>query len=200
MGGFLTSIDFHEIAGAFIVLLAIIDIIGSSPIVISLRSQGNIVSANKCTLLSTALLLIFYFGGNGILKIFNVDISSFAVAGALLIFFMALEMVLDVQIFKNQGPTKEATIVPLVFPLVAGPGAFTTLLSLKAMYSDVNILAALLLNMLWVWIVLKLTEQVRKILGDSGIYFIRRFFGVILLAIGVKMFSENLRILLTNHF
>lgn len=200
MAQIFAQIDFQQIVGAFIVLLAIIDIIGSSPIVISLRSQGMVVNANKCTILSTILLLLFYFGGNEILKIFNVDISSFAVAGSILIFFMALEMILDVEIFKNNGPTNEATIVPLVFPLVAGPGAFTALLSLKAMYADVNILIALAINMCWVWIVLKLTEKVRKVVGDSGIYFIRRFFGIILLAIAFKMFSTNVTILIAKYF
>lgn len=184
-------INSHEIISATIILVAIIDIIGSSPVILSLRAKGMKVSATKCTLISTALLVAFYYGGNGILKVFNVDISSFAVAGAVLIFFMALEMILDVEIFKNNGPTEEATIVPLVFPLVAGPGAFTALLSLKSMYADINILIALLLNMAWVYVVILATSKVRKLLGDGGIYFIRRFFGMVLLAIAVKMFSDN---------
>lgn len=184
-------INSHEIISAAIILVAIIDIIGSSPVILSLRAKGMKVSATKCTLISTTLLVAFYYGGNGILKVFNVDISSFAVAGAVLIFFMALEMILDVEIFKNNGPTKEATIVPLVFPLVAGPGAFTALLSLKSMYADINILIALLLNMAWVYVVILATSKVRKLLGDGGIYFIRRFFGMVLLAIAVKMFSDN---------
>ncbi len=187
----LNQINLHEIISATIVLMAIVDIVGSSPIILSLRAKGMEVNATKCTLISFVLLICFYYGGNGILKIFNVDISSFAVAGALLIFFMALEMILDIEIFKNNGPTKEATIVPLVFPLVAGPGAFTTLLSLKSMYADVNIISALTINMLWVYVVVLATGKVRKILGEGGIYFIRRFFGMILLAIAVKMFSEN---------
>lgn len=199
MNQLLSQLNFHEILSAFIVLMAIIDIIGSSPIILSLRQRGMEVNAGKCTIISLVLLLLFYFGGNGILKIFNVDISSFAVAGSLLIFFMALEMILDVEIFKNNGPTKEATLVPLVFPLVAGPGAFTTLLSLKAMYADVNIITALLLNMLWVYVVIRLTDKVRTVLGDGAIYFIRRFFGVILLAIAVKMFSSNLSALCNFH-
>lgn len=191
MSDLLSQVNLHEIISATIVLMAIIDIVGSSPIILSLRAKGLEVSAEKCTLISSFLLICFYFGGNGILKIFNVDISSFAVAGALLIFFMALEMILDVEIFRNNGPSKEATIVPLVFPLVAGPGAFTTLLSLKSMYADVNILLALIVNMVWVYIVVLATGQIRKFFGEGGIYFIRRFFGMILLAIAVKMFSEN---------
>ena len=105
---------------------------------------------------------------------------------------MALEMILDIEIFKNNGPTQEATIIPLVFPLVAGPGAFTALLSLKAMYADINILIALLLNMLWVFVVIMLTDKIKRFLGDGGIYFIRRFFGMILLAIAMKMFTSNI--------
>ena len=189
---FFSKFDTHQMISAFIVLLAIIDIIGSSPIILSLRSKGMKVSATNCTLISTILLLLFYFGGNGVLMIFNVDISSFAIAGSLLIFFMALEMILDIEIFKNNGPTQEATIIPLVFPLVAGPGAFTALLSLKAMYADINILIALLLNMLWVFVVVMLTDKIQRLLGDGGIYFIRRFFGMILLAIAMKMFTSNI--------
>ncbi|MDY2827663.1 MAG: MarC family protein [Sodaliphilus sp.] len=189
---FFSKFDTHQMISAFIVLLAIIDIIGSSPIILSLRSKGMKVSATNCTLISTILLLLFYFGGNGVLMIFNVDISSFAIAGSLLIFFMALEMILDIEIFKNNGPTQEATIIPLVFPLVAGPGAFTALLSLKAMYADINILIALLLNMLWVFVVIMLTDKIKRFLGDGGIYFIRRFFGMILLAIAMKMFTSNI--------
>ena len=189
---FFSKFDTHQMISAFIVLLAIIDIIGSSPIILSLRSKGMKVSATNCTLISTILLLLFYFGGNGVLMIFNVDISSFAIAGSLLIFFMALEMILGIEIFKNNGPTQEATIIPLVFPLVAGPGAFTALLSLKAMYADINILIALLLNMLWVFVVIMLTDKIKRFLGDGGIYFIRRFFGMILLAIAMKMFTSNI--------
>ena len=189
---FFSKFDTHQMISAFIVLLAIIDIIGSSPIILSLRSKGMKVSATNCTLISTILLLLFYFGGNGVLMIFNVDISSFAIAGSLLIFFMALEMILDIEIFKNNGPTQEATIIPLVFPLVAGPGAFTALLSLKAMYADINILIALLLNMLWVFVVIMLSDKIKRFLGDGGIYFIRRFFGMILLAIAMKMFTSNI--------
>ena len=187
----LSQINFTEILSAFLVLLGIIDIIGAVPIIIPLRAKGREVSAIKATLISSALLLGFFYGGDWILHLFGVDIHSFAVAGAILIFFTALEMILDIEIFKNQGPTKEATLIPLVFPLLAGAGAFTTLISLKAMYADINILIALLLNMVWVYIVLLLTDKIKNLLGASGIYFIRKFFGIILLAISVKLFSDN---------
>ena len=190
------TMDFNQlnlthILSAFLVLLGIIDIIGAVPIIIPLKQKGREVSAPKATLISLGLLLGFFYGGNWILSLFGCNIESFAVAGAILIFLTALEMILDIEIFHNMGPTKEATLIPLVFPLLAGAGAFTTLISLKAMYADINILIALLLNMVWVYIVLCATDRVGKLLGAGGIYFIRKFFGIILLAISVKMFSDN---------
>ncbi len=187
----LGQFNFQQTLSAFLVLLGIIDIIGAVPIIIQLKSRGKEVSAIKATLISCGLMVGFFYGGNLILNIFGCDIESFAAAGAILIFFMALEMILDVEIFKNNGPIKEATLVPLVFPLLAGAGSFTTLISLKAMYSDINILIALLLNMVWVYIVISMTDKVQKVLGASGIYFIRKFFGIILLAIAVKLFTAN---------
>ncbi len=188
----LGQFNFQQTLSAFLVLLGIIDIIGAVPIIIQLKSRGKNVSATKATLISYGLMVGFFYGGNLILNIFGCNIESFAAAGAILIFFMALEMILDVEIFKNTGPIKEATLVPLVFPLLAGAGSFTTLISLKAMYSDINIMIALLLNMVWVYIVISMTDKVQNLLGASGIYFIRKFFGIILLAISVKMFTENL--------
>ena len=130
-----------------------------------------------------------------LLKLFHVDIESFAVAGAFVIFLMSLEMILDVEIFKNQGPIKEATLVPLVFPLLAGAGAFTTLLSLRAEYASVNIIIALVLNMIWVYFVVSMTGRVERFLGKGGIYIIRKFFGIILLAISVKLFMSNITLM-----
>ena len=187
----LGQFNFQQTLSAFLVLLGIIDIIGAVPIIIQLKSRGKNVSATKATLSSYGLMVGFFYGGNLILNMFGCNIESFAAAGAILIFFMALEMILDVEIFKNNGPIKEATLVPLVFPLLAGAGSFTTLISLKAMYSDINIMIALLLNMVWVYIVISMTDKVQNLLGASGIYFIRKFFGIILLAISVKMFTEN---------
>ena len=186
------GLNFTEILSAFLVLLGIIDIIGAVPIILQLREKGRHVSAIKATLISFALMIGFYYGGNWVLSIFNCDIHSFAAAGAILIFFMALEMILDVEIFKNTGPVKEATLVPLVFPLLAGAGVFTTLISLKSMYQDINILIGLTINMIWVYIVIRATGWVQKRIGASGIYFIRKFFGIILLAISVKLFADNI--------
>ncbi|MBQ9466233.1 MAG: MarC family protein [Muribaculaceae bacterium] len=190
-------IDYQQILSAFLVLIGIIDIIGAVPIILQLKENGRDVSAPKATLLSLALMLIFFYSGNWILEIFGCNLQSFAAAGALLIFFYALEMILDVEIFKNTGPVKEATLVPLVFPLLAGAGTFTTLIALKAMYADVNIIIGLILNMVWVYIVIRATDRVQRTLGASGIYFIRKFFGIILLAIAVKLFAENMAMLFT---
>ncbi len=137
-----TGFNWQQMVSAFIVLFAVIDIIGSIPIIINLKEKGKDVNATKATVISFALLIGFFYAGDMMLKLFHVDIESFAVAGAFVIFLMSLEMILDIEIFKNQGPIKEATLVPLVFPLLAGAGAFTTLLSLRAEYASVNIIIA----------------------------------------------------------
>ncbi len=186
------NFNLQEFLSAFIVLFAIIDIIGSVPIIINLKQRERPVSEFKATILSFSLMLVFFLAGDLLLKLFHVDITSFAAAGGIIIFCVALEMILDIEIFKNNGPIKEATLVPLVFPLVAGPGAFTTLLSLKAEFHSINILLGLTVNMMWVYFVLKLTDKVQRILGAGGIFLIRKFFGVILLAISVKLITSNI--------
>ena len=186
------QLSFTQILSTTLVLLSIIDIVGSIPIIMQLRSQGRQVHAMRATIYSTIVMIGFYYGGYWLLRLFNCDIDSFAVAGGLLMFLLSMEMILDVEIFKNAGPSKGATLVPLVFPLIAGAGALTTIISLKAMYSDINILIGLALNMAWVYIVIKSTDKVQKMLGESGIYFMRKFFGVILLAMSVKMMTDNI--------
>lgn len=193
------TFNFQELASAFIVLFAVIDIIGSIPIILDLKQKGRRVDAVKATLISFSLMFGFFYAGDMVLKLFQVDIASFAVAGAFVIFLLALEMILDVEIFKNQGPIKEATLVPLVFPLLAGAGSFTTLLSLRAEYAPLNIIIALVLNMIWVYVVLTLTDKVERLLGKGGIYMIRKFFGIILLAISARLFMANISILI-NQF
>lgn len=188
--------DFQELLSAFIVLFAVIDIIGSIPIILNLKQKGRNVNAIKATSISFALLLGFFYAGDMLLKLFQVDIASFAVAGAFVIFLLSLEMILDIEIFKNQGPIQEATLVPLVFPLLAGAGAFTTLLSLRAEYASINIIIALVLNMAWVYVVLRMTDRIEHFLGKGGIYVIRKFFGIILLAISARLFTANLTLLL----
>ena len=191
-----TNFNFQQILSAFIVLFAVIDIIGAIPIIIDLKDKGKDVNALKATLISFLLLLGFFYAGDILLRLFHVDIESFAVVGAFVIFLLSLEMILDIEIFKNQGPIKEATLVPLVFPLLAGAGSFTTLLSLRAEYASVNIIVALILNMLWVYFVVRMTRKVERVLGKGGIYLIRKFFGIILLAISVKLFMSNITLLM----
>lgn len=186
------SLNFQEFLSAFIILFAVIDIIGSIPIILDLKQKGRPVNAIKATVIAFALLVGFFYAGDMMLKLFQVDIASFAVAGAFVLFMMSLEMILDVEIFKNNGPIKEATLVPLVFPLLAGAGAFTTLLSLRAEYHPVNIILALTANMVFVFIVLKITDRVERLLGKGGIYVIRKFFGIILLAISARLFTANI--------
>lgn len=191
-----SEFNFQQLVSAFIVLFAVIDIIGAIPIILSLKQKGRPVNAPKATFISFGLLLLFFFAGDAILKIFQVDIASFAIAGALIIFLMALEMILDVEIFKNQGPIQEATLVPLVFPLLAGAGTFTTLLTLKAEYATINIILALILNMVWVFCVLKMTDRIERFLGKGGIYMMRKFFGIILIAISARLFTANISALI----
>lgn len=194
------TFNFQELASAFIVLFAVIDIIGSIPIILDLKQKGRKVNAIKATGISFALMIGFFFAGEMVLKLFQVDIASFAVAGSIVLFLMALEMILDVEIFKNQGPIKEATLVPLVFPLLAGAASFTTLLSLRSEYASINIVLALILNMGWVYVVLKLTDRVERFLGKGGIYVTRKFFGIILLAIAARLFMGNVAQLLDQFY
>lgn len=191
-----SSFNFQEFLSAFIVLFAVIDIIGSIPIILDLKQKGRAVNAIKATVISLALLIGFFYAGDMMLKLFQVDIASFAVAGAFVIFLMSLEMILDIEIFKNQGPIKEATLVPLVFPLLAGAGAFTTLLSLRAEYASLNIVLALVLNMVCVYFVLRMTDRIERFWGKGGIYVIRKFFGIILLAISARLFTTNVTLLI----
>ena len=193
-----STFNFQELISAFIVLFAVIDIIGAIPIILDLKQRGRNVNANKATGISFALLIGFFYAGDMLLKLFQVDIASFAIAGSFVLFLMALEMILDIEIFKNQGPIKEATLVPVVFPLIAGAGSFTTLLSLRAEFAQVNILIGLLLNMIFVFCVLKATEKVESLISKAAIYLLRKFFGIILLAISVRLFTANLSALIAN--
>lgn len=190
------NFSFIQITSAFIVLFAIIDILGSIPIILNIKRKGQNVYPIKASSIATIILITFLFMGEGILNLFNVDIQSFAVAGSLIIFIFSLEMILDVEIFHNQGPEGGSSIIPIAFPLIAGPGSFTTLLSLRAEYAMENIIVALVLNMVFVFFVLKSTSKVEKIIGEGGIYILRKFFGIILLAIAVKLFTSNIGSLL----
>ncbi|MFA7200973.1 MAG: MarC family protein [Bacteroidales bacterium] len=182
----------REIASAFVVLFAIIDITGSIPIVLDLKAKGRTFKPGLATIISTALIFLFLFLGEAVLGLFGVNVSSFAVAGALVIFVIAVEMIFGIEVFKDDGPADAATIIPLVFPLIAGAGTLTTVLSLRAEYSLLNVSVAILLNMGVVYLVLKYMPWVEKILGKGGIYILRKFFGIILLAMAVKLFASNI--------
>ncbi len=185
-----------QVTSAFMVLFAIIDIMGSIPIILNIKLKSKNVNPLRASLIAFFILVAFLFTGEGILRLFNVDIESFAVAGALVIFIFGMEMILDIELFRNKGPEGSSSIVPLAFPLIAGPGSFTTLLTLRAEYSTINILIALVLNMIFVFFVIRSTSKIEKLIGEGGIYILRKFFGIILLAISVKLFTTNIGSLL----
>ncbi|GHV65714.1 UPF0056 inner membrane protein [Bacteroidia bacterium] len=189
-------VNFKEIFSAFIVLFAVIDTLGTIPIILDMKAKGKKIEAGKAALYAFIILVAFLFIGVELLALFNVDVSSFAVAGAIVLFVLAGEMIFGIEIFKNDGPAGSATLVPLVFPLIAGAASFTTLLSLRAEYHVVNIIIALGMNMIAVYIVLKYIDKVKKIIGEGGVYIMRKFFGIILLAISVRLFTANLSTLL----
>ena len=194
----LLHFDIQEVISAFVVLFAVIDITGLVPIIIDLKEKGNEINAGKAAFYSLFSFIVFLFMGNMMLQLFHVDISSFAIAGSLVIFVMAIEMIFGVEIFKMDGPAGSATIVPIVFPLIAGAGSFTTLLSLRALYSLLDIIIALVLNILIIYIVIKRVNIIEKLFGKGGVYVLRKFFGIILLAISVRMFIDNLTKLLST--
>lgn len=174
------------------VLFAVIDITGSIPVIVGLKEKGMKVEAGKAAVFSFIIFIVFLFLGDVVLSLFGVNIESFAVAGSLIILILAAEMILDIEIFKYNGPGGSATIVPVIFPLIAGAGALTTLLSLRAEYHVVNIIVAILLNMVIVFFALRHLNLVEKVLGKGGVYILRKFFGIILLAISVKLFTTNI--------
>lgn len=191
------NFSFVEVLAAFMVLFAIIDIFGSVPIILDIKSKAGEVESAKATLVAFVIFLAFFFAGDPLLGLFGVDISSFAIAGSIVIMLLGIEMVLGIELFKHDSPGG-GTIVPIAFPLVAGAGSITTLLSLRAEYESVNILIALVLNMILVYLVLRLTSTFERILGPAGIHILRKMFGIILLAIAVKLFITNTGIVLPN--
>ena len=190
------NFDIQQIISAFIAVFVIIDILGSIPIIMGIKEKNDDIKPLRVCLISFAIFILFLYGGEGILRLFKVDFQSFAVAGSLIIFVYAVEMVLDIEIFKNKGPEGSTSIVPLAFPLVAGPASFTTILSIRAEYAIENILIAIIMNLIFVYIVLRMTEKIEKLIGKGGIYIMRKFFGIILLAIAMKLFMGNIGSLL----
>ena len=183
--------NLKEILTASVILFAVIDIIGNIPLIISLREKVGHIQSEKASLIAAVIMIGFLFLGEEILKLIGIDINSFAVAGSLVILFLALEMILGVNLFRDEAP-ETASKVPLAFPMIAGAGTMTSLLSLRAEYHVVNIIIAILINILFVYIILKSSKFIGKKLGKSGINIIRKVFGVILLAIAVKLFTTNI--------
>ncbi len=184
------TVNIFEMFASFMVLFAIIDIPGSIPIIIDIKSKTGKISSGKATIVAFSIMFAFLFIGKPLLGIFGVDISSFAIAGSFIVLLISLEMILGVEIFKNNDPGA-GSIVPIAFPLIAGAGSITTILSLKAEYATENIAVALLVNMVIVYLVLRSTRLVERILGPTGIAVLRKVFGIILLTIAVKLFITN---------
>jgi multiple antibiotic resistance protein len=184
------NFSFKEILSATMILFAVIDIMGSIPLIISLRNKVGHIQSEKASIVAAGIMIVFLFLGESILKYLGVDINSFAVAGAFVLFILALEMVLGVNLIKDEEP-KSASIVPLAFPLIAGAGTMTTIVSIRAEFEAENIVVAILINCILVFAVLKSAAWLERLLGEGGLNVLRKVFGVILLAISVKLFSEN---------
>jgi multiple antibiotic resistance protein len=173
-------------------LFAVIDVVGSIPLLLSIKSKsGGQIQSLKATLISGALMILFLFAGEPFLHVLGVETHSFAVAGSIVIFILGLEMVLGIEFFKSDKDAKTSLMVPIAFPLIAGSGTLTTIISLKANYTDVTVLVAILINLVFVYLVLKSLNYIERLLGPAGLVAVRKFFGVILLAIAIKIFSSN---------
>jgi len=191
------TFDFKEILTAFIVLFAVIDIVGNIPIIIDLRKKAGHIQSEKASIIAGVIMVIFLFLGDSILKLIGIDVHSFAVAGAFILFFIALEMILGITLYKQEeGTNMNASVFPLAFPLIAGPGSLTTLLSLKSEFHTENIIIAVVVNVIVIFIVLKTSVRIERLIGQNGINIIRKVFGVVLLAIAVKLFTSNIKFLL----
>ena len=188
--------NIKEIFTAFMVLFAVIDIIGNIPIIIDLRKKVGHIQSEKASIIAGFIMILFLFLGQSLLSLIGIDVNSFAVAGSFVLFFIALEMILGITLYKDNGDDPlTAAVFPLAFPLIAGPGSLTTLLSLRAEFSIENIIVAVLLNVLLIYIVLKTSTKIERLIGKNGINIIRKVFGVILLAIAVKLFATNIKVL-----
>ena len=186
--------NFKEIITATMILFAVIDIIGSIPIIIDLRKKAGHIQSEKASFVAMLIMILFLFLGSQILLLIGIDVYSFAVAGSFVLLFLALEMILGVQLYREESP-ETTSVVPLAFPLIAGAGTMTTILSLKAEFQTINIIIAIILNMIFVYAILKSSSKIEKFLGKAGINVIRKIFGVILLAIAVKLFASNVQVL-----
>ncbi|OCA79076.1 hypothetical protein BBH99_06780 [Chryseobacterium contaminans] len=194
----LDGFSFKEIVTSFMVLFAVIDIIGSVPIIVSLQQKFGKIEAGKAAITAGAIMIVFLFVGNKILKLIGVDVNSFAIAGAFVIFVIALEMILGIEINKTTE-AKAASIVPIAFPLVAGAGTLTTALSLRAEFHDINIICGIILNTIFVYLVLKSAKWLEQKIGDATLMILQKVFGIILLAISIKLFTANFAQLVLNY-
>jgi multiple antibiotic resistance protein len=185
------DLNAKELLTVTFTLFAIIDIIGSIPVLISLKSKMGGINEVKATLISGALMILFLFTGEPLLNLLGLDVRSFAVGGSIVIFILGLEMVLGLELFKSEKDIRAATVVPIAFPLIAGSGTLTTIISLKANYTQTTVLVAILINLIIVFIVLKSLTLLERALGPAGLIAVRKFFGVVLLAIAVKIFAYN---------
>jgi len=184
--------DIKEILSVTLILFSVIDIVGSIPFIIIIRKKEGRIHAEKATIIAALLMIGFLFLGQGILKLFGLDVASFAVAGAIVIFIVAMEMILGITLIKDDPNSRgSGSIVPLAFPLIAGAGTLTTILSIKSIYSEVNILVGIILNLAIVYVVLRSSSWLERVLGESVFAVLRKVFGVILLAIAVKIFKDN---------
>ncbi len=187
------TLNFREIFTAGMVLFAVIDIIGSVPIIIDLRQKVGHIKSEKASIVALVLMILFLFVGESILTLIGIDVNSFAIAGSFVLFFLAIEMILGVKLYKDDIP-ETASIVPIAFPLIAGAGTMTSLLAMRAEYEVQNIIVAIVANIIVVYAVLKSSKRIEKVLGQGGIAVLRKVFGIILLAIAVKLFRTNLGI------
>ncbi len=176
-------------------LFVVIDIVGSVPIILDLKKKAGGLQAGKAALAAGIIMILFVFFGEGMLRFIGISVNSFAVAGALIIFFFAMEMILGIQLFKDEQP-ETASIVPLAFPLIAGAGSLTTILSLRSQYTLIDVMVGIVLNLVLVYIVIKKASSIERMIGKNGIAVLRRIFGIILLAIAIQMFTSNLKTLL----
>lgn len=186
------GINWKEIATSGMILFAVIDIIGSIPVIIELRKKVGHIQSEKATIVAAIIMIAFMFLGEEILQFIGIDVNSFAVAGAFVLFFLSLEMILGITLYRDEAP-ETASIVPIAFPLIAGAGTMTSILSLRAEYQAINITIAILINTVFVYIVLKSSTKIERMFGKSGINIIRKVFGIILMAIAVKLFAANVK-------
>lgn len=189
--------NFKEIFTVFMVLFAVIDVVGNIPIIINLRQKSGHIQSEKASIIAGVIMILFLFLGDRILSLIGIDVNSFAVAGSFILFFIALEMILGITLYKeDESALANSSVFPLAFPLIAGPGSLTTLLSLKAEFKTENIIIAIIINVIFIYIVLKTSSKIERLIGPNGIGIIRKVFGVILLAISVKLFAANIKVLL----